>query len=151
MALGESVAARYRIIVDDPEAVARAMKDGIRAVRQRRIETQDAYFFNWSLCLPEDLQHPFDPTHAAMAALNLHRDQPVHLLAANLRRAFSGIVSGNVKEEGLKRIEQEGPFQIHGDRDIMQALDQLLASFVAQQRMKLPGSRYVPCYRIYAS
>jgi hypothetical protein len=30
----------------------------------------------------------------------------------------------------------------------MRALDQLLASFVVQQRMKLPGSAYVPCYRI---
>jgi hypothetical protein len=30
----------------------------------------------------------------------------------------------------------------------MRALDTLLQSFVAQQRMKLPGSRYVPCYRI---
>jgi hypothetical protein len=30
----------------------------------------------------------------------------------------------------------------------MQALDELLASFVVQQRMKLPGARYVPCYRI---
>jgi hypothetical protein len=27
-------------------------------------------------------------------------------------------------------------------------LDELLAGFVAQQRMKLPGSAYVPCYRI---
>jgi hypothetical protein len=30
----------------------------------------------------------------------------------------------------------------------MRALDRLLASFVAQQRMKLPGSEYKPCYRI---
>jgi hypothetical protein len=30
----------------------------------------------------------------------------------------------------------------------MRALDALLASFVAQQRMKLPGSVYKPCYRI---
>jgi hypothetical protein len=30
----------------------------------------------------------------------------------------------------------------------MRALDILLQSFVAQQRMKLPGSKYVPCYRI---
>jgi hypothetical protein len=30
----------------------------------------------------------------------------------------------------------------------MRALDMLLQSFVAQQRMKLPGSKYVPCYRI---
>ena len=35
-----------------------------------------------------------------------------------------------------------------GDADIMRALDDLLTSFVVQQRMKLPGSRYVPCYRI---
>lgn len=147
LALGESVALRYRIVVDDPESVARAMKEGIRAVRQRRIETQDAYFFNWSLSLPEDLQHPFDPTHAAMASLNLHREQPVHLLAANLRRAFSGIVSGNVKEEGLKRIERDGPFEIHGDPEIMQALDELLRAFVAQGRMKMTGD-YKPCYRV---
>ncbi len=86
-----------------------------------------------------------------MAALNLHRNQPPHRLAADLRRAFSGIVAGNVKEEGMRAIEKYGPFEINGDRDIMQALDQLLASFVAQQRMKLPGSHYVPCYRIYAS
>ena len=35
-----------------------------------------------------------------------------------------------------------------GNRDVMQALDGLLSSFVVQQRMKLPGSKYVPCYRI---
>jgi hypothetical protein len=31
----------------------------------------------------------------------------------------------------------------------MRALDALLASFVEQHRMKLPGgSQYVPCYRV---
>ncbi|MEO7432319.1 MAG: pyrimidine/purine nucleotide monophosphate nucleosidase domain-containing protein, partial [Dokdonella sp.] len=44
-----------------------------------------------------------------------------------------------------------GPFEIDGDKDIMQALDALLASFVEQHRMKLPGATYVPCYRILAS
>jgi hypothetical protein len=83
-----------------------------------------------------------------MAALNLHRAQEPHRFAANLRRAFSGIVAGNVKEDGMRAIERHGPFEIDGDRDVMQALDALLSSFVAQQRMKLPGSKYVPCYRI---
>ena len=32
----------------------------------------------------------------------------------------------------------------------MREMDALLSSFVAQQRMKLPGSRYDPCYRIVA-
>ena len=32
------------------------------------------------------------------------------------------------------------------------ALDRMLASFVVQQRMKLPGgSAYVPCYRVKTS
>jgi hypothetical protein len=30
----------------------------------------------------------------------------------------------------------------------MAMLDELLASFVAQGRMKLPGTAYVPCYRV---
>jgi len=70
-------------------------------------------------------------------------------LAANLRRAFSGIVAGNVKEDGIRRIEEEGPFEIHGDPDIMQALDALLRAFVAQGRMKIAGD-YRPCYRVVA-
>ena len=83
-----------------------------------------------------------------MAALDLSRGQPVHALAANLRRAFSGIVAGNVKASGLRAIERHGPFQLHGDKELMVLMDKLLQSFVKQGRMKLPGSAYVPCYEI---
>ncbi|HEY2346448.1 MAG TPA: nucleotide 5'-monophosphate nucleosidase PpnN [Xanthomonadaceae bacterium] len=147
LTLGDAVARRYRIVVDDPPEVARTLRKGIARVRQRRLDTQDAFFFNWSLLIPEELQHPFEPTHASMSALNLHRDQPIHLLAANLRRAFSGIVAGNVKEEAMQRIEKQGPFEIHGDADIMQAFDALLRAFIAQGRMKMTGD-YKPCYRV---
>jgi hypothetical protein len=148
LSLGDDVARHYSIVVDDPAEVARQIRKGIERVRLFRLENQDAFFFNWALHIEREFQVPFQPTHAAMAGLNLHRNQAAHRLAADLRRAFSGIVAGNVKEEGMRAIEQHGPFEIHGDRDIMQALDALLASFVAQQRMKLPGSRYVPCYRV---
>ncbi|QKO12700.1 LOG family protein YgdH [Dickeya solani] len=30
----------------------------------------------------------------------------------------------------------------------MKSMDKLLQDFVSQQRMKLPGSAYVPCYEI---
>ena len=84
-----------------------------------------------------------------MANLKLSRDLPPHELAANLRRAFSGIVAGNVKDKGIRLIEQHGPYEITGDRDIMLQLDQLLQAFVDQHRMKLPGnSAYVPCYKL---
>ncbi len=84
-----------------------------------------------------------------MAALKLHRDQPVHALAADLRRAFSGIVAGNVKEDGMRRIEAHGPFEIHGDPAMMRDLDALLRAFVEQRRMKIAGD-YKPCYRVLA-
>jgi len=149
LALGDEVARFYQIIVDDPTQVARQAAKGVERVRKYRLDNSDAFFFNWSIRIDEALQHPFHPTHAAMAGLNLHREQPQHLFAADLRRAFSGIVAGNVKIDGMRAIEQHGPFLIRGDAAIMQALDELLASFVAQQRMKLPGgASYVPCYRV---
>jgi hypothetical protein len=86
-----------------------------------------------------------------MANLNLSRNLPAHELAANLRRAFSGIVAGNVKDKGIRLIEEHGPYQIRGDAAVMQPLDQLLKAFVAQHRMKLPGgAAYVPCYQVVA-
>ncbi|MFN3843406.1 MAG: nucleotide 5'-monophosphate nucleosidase PpnN [Rehaibacterium terrae] len=149
LALGEEVAKRYQIIVDDPATVARRMRAGVDKVREHRLDNKDAFFFNWSLKVREEFQRPFDPTHEAMAGLNLHRDQPAHLLAADLRRAFSGIVAGNVKEEGMRRIEAGGPFEIHGAPEIMRALDKLLRAFVEQRRMKISGE-YRPCYRVMA-
>ncbi len=149
LALGAEVAQRYHIIIDDPAAVARAMVKGVDKVRHNRLETKDAFFFNWALQVPLEFQLPFHPTHEAMRALQLHHGRPLHELAADLRRAFSGIVAGNVKEEGVRAIEQHGPFDIDGDADIMLALDALLQAFVVQQRMKLPGgTMYVPCYRV---
>ena len=146
--LGAAAQQRYSIIVDDPVRVAHDMKAGIAEVRSFRKQHDDAYYFNWLLKIELEFQQPFVPTHENMRNLELHHDQPAHTLAANLRRAFSGIVSGNVKDEGIRAIEQFGHFEIRGDERIMGPLDSLLKSFVAQQRMKLPGREYVPCYRI---
>lgn len=146
--LGEAARARYQIIIDDPAQVARQMQAGIKEVRQFRKDTGDAYYFNWQLTIDQGFQQPFMPTHDNMRNLALHKDQENHQLAANLRRAFSGIVAGNVKDEGIRAIEQHGHFEIRGDAEIMALMDSLLASFVAQQRMKLPGKTYLPCYRI---
>lgn len=148
--LGEAACKRYRIIIDDPEAVAREINGGIAQVRDFRKDMHDAYYFNWLLKIEHEFQQPFRPTHARMRSLVLHRRQPTHLLAANLRRAFSGVVAGNVKAEGIREIELHGPFEIQGEAEIMGPMDELMASFVAQGRMKLPGKLYNPCYRIVA-
>ncbi|MBB3120130.1 nucleotide 5'-monophosphate nucleosidase PpnN [Pseudoduganella violacea] len=146
--LGEKAQQRYKIIVDDPELVAKEMVDGIKLVREFRKARSDAYYFNWALKIDEEFQRPFTPTHENMRNLSLHKNQPTHLLAAQLRRAFSGVVAGNVKDDGIRAIEKYGHFEIHGDAEIMGPMDALLASFVAQSRMKLAGKAYTPCYRI---
>jgi predicted Rossmann-fold nucleotide-binding protein len=145
--LGEAARARYKIVIDDPAQAAREMSRGMDVVREHRRARSDAYNFNWLLKIPFEFQLPFAPTHAAMASLTLQRDLPPHVLAANLRRAFSGIVAGNVKEQGIRAIEEHGPYELHGDKQIMTLLDELLAGFVAQRRMKLQGE-YQPCYRV---
>src|SRR3954468_7469911 len=148
--LGEEALKRLTIVVDDPAGVARQLASGMAQVREFRKKQSDSYNFNWLLSVPEDFQHPFEVTHESMRALELNRDQPIHELAANLRRAFSGIVTGNVKEYGIQAIEKLGPYELHGDPSLMKLLDELLAAFVAQLRMKLPGTTYKPCYRIVA-
>jgi hypothetical protein len=118
-------------------------------VREYRRNKSDANNDNWLQRIPPDFQRPFEPTHEAMARLDLRPDLETPVLAANLRRAFSGIVAGNVKEQGIRAIEERGPFELHGDKKIMQLMDELLSAFVAQKRMKLAGE-YRPCYRLVA-
>jgi hypothetical protein len=149
LTLGQDAQQHYTIIIDDPTKVAHEMTAGLESVRNFRREHADAYYFNWILNIDQQFQQPFDPDHDNVAALNITRDQPLHLLAADMRRAFSAIVAGNVKAEGIQRIEQHGPFKITGEREIMQSMDGLLHSFVDQQRMKVPGKTYTPCYYLH--
>jgi hypothetical protein len=149
LTLGEKARSRYQIIVDDAEEVGRVMAQAMAEVRKYRIRTNDAFYFNWQLTIDEGFQIPFKPTHDSMRALDLHRDLPLHELAANLRRMFSGIVAGNVKPDGVAAIRQHGPFEIRCEPAITNSLDALLSAFVSDRRMKLPsGEAYEPCYRL---
>lgn len=40
-------------------------------------------------------------------------------------------MAGNVKDKGIRLIEEHGPYEIHGDTAIMEPLDRLLQAFVA--------------------
>ncbi len=146
--LGEKAQHLYTIIVDDPELVARTLKTKLEDVITYRKQTGDGYHFNWSIQIGDEFQQPFEPTHENMAALTLDQNMATAPLAANLRKAFSGIVAGNVKSSGIIAIREHGPFMIYGEKNIMELMDKLLKSFVQQQRMKLPGSKYIPCYQI---
>ncbi len=149
LTLGHDAQEYYSIIIDDPVKVAREIAAGLESVRNFRREHSDAYYFNWILNIDHQFQQPFAPSHENVAALNITRDQPLHLLAADLRRAFSAIVAGNVKHDGIRIIEEQGPFEVSGELEIMRSLDGLLRSFVEQKRMKIPGKAYTPCYYLH--
>jgi len=146
--LGEEAASKYQIIVDDPANVARVMAEGMKDVKESRKQSNDAYFYNWGLTIDPEFQKPFYPSFENMRSLKIHTDRPVHELAADLRRLFSGIVAGNVKSEGIAEVKKHGAYEISGQAEILELLDELLQSFVEQHRMKLPGTNYEPCYRI---
>lgn len=146
--LGTQAIDLLEVMIDQPRDVARRMKEYMELIRQDRKNSSDAYYYNWRITLELDQQQPFLPTHENMAQLNLNRDQPSHLLASQLRKAFSGIVAGNVKANGILQIKKYGPFELNGDPEIMAAMDDLLQSFVEQKRMKIDASKYNPCYKI---
>jgi len=146
--LGPDAQKRYKIIIDDPRAVAREIRVRLEDVLEFRKQHGDAFYFNWSLTIDREFQMPFVATHESMRELDISEELPAHILAANLRRVFSGIVSGNVREDTAEQIEKHGPFQISGSQRIMDMLDKLLAAFVLQQRMKISGKDYDPCYVI---
>jgi hypothetical protein len=146
--LGSEAQRRYTIIIGDPEKVARKMSEGVDEVWQFRKKHGEAYYFNWRMVIDEIFQKPFTATHESMRAIDLTSDLPLHVLAVNLRRVFSGIVSGNVRDDTMAEIEKLGPFEIRGSRRLMKLLDELLTDFVTHGRMKLASESYAPCYRV---
>ncbi len=146
--LGEQATKYYQIIIDDPCKVAQVVKKSVQILTQFRIDNNDSFHFNWRLKVNENWQLPFEPTHQSMSELNLSKQQPIHELALNLRKAFSGIVAGNVKPDGVAAVEKNGPFILSGSQEISPSLDKLLKSFIIEKRMTLPTREYVPCYRI---
>jgi len=147
---GETVVDKYRIIIDDAEEVGTYMSRAVRNVRRARRRSGDAYYFNWLLNIPHAHQVPFEVTHHSVAGLRLSRNMPAGELAVQARRAFSAIVTGNVKDNGIRQIKRNGPFKLHADREVTDALDELLKSFIMQGRMRLLGE-YTPCYEVVSA
>jgi predicted Rossmann-fold nucleotide-binding protein len=144
--LGEEVTRRYEVILDDPEKVAKEMNKGLLEVKRYREETEDSYYFNRNLHIPFMFQEPFHPTHQNVKNLDIKDHGKAHVLAATLRRVFSAVVAGNVKPEGIKAVEEHGPFTLRGEEAILREIDELLAAFAAQRRMRRVGE-YKPCYQ----
>lgn len=147
LTLGPTTCERLEVIIDDPVGVAKRLTAAREHVRAHRMQVKDAYYYNWTLTIPQSLQAAFEPTHATMTALDLDLDQPKEQLAVALRCLFSGIVAGNVKPNVRQQIETHGSFIVHGESTIIDAIDALLAQLISQKRMKIHGG-YEPCYQL---
>lgn len=115
MTLGSTALNLVRKVIGDPELVAKLVDEALEHVTKERRQHDESFHYNWSLYIEQEFQEPFIPDHDAMSRLSLNREQPTQDLAANIRRVLSGIVSGNVKEQGINAIRQHGPFQIRGE------------------------------------
>jgi hypothetical protein len=77
---------------------------------------------------------------------------PEPLVQVTCRRAEDGDADAVAFEQTPSREPGDssrcGEFEIRGEAEVMGPLDRLLADFADQGRMKLPGSRYEPCYRL---
>jgi hypothetical protein len=146
--LGEAATAYYQVVNDNAALVAQLTRRNLNQVIAHRRRRDESYAFNWELHIPESMQSPFQVTHENMAGLRLFSGQPSAQLVADLRRAFSGIVAGNVKPYGIRQVEQHGPYRLQGDQSVMQAIDNLLDECVANKRMKIGSRQYSPCYEL---
>ncbi|MEE9423612.1 MAG: nucleotide 5'-monophosphate nucleosidase PpnN [Methylococcales bacterium] len=145
--LGDEASNRYQIVIGDAAQASLEMHSGLETVQTDRQERKDAFYFNWNLAINQQLQIPFMPDHQSMAKLELNRNLPAYQLAANMRCAFSGIVAGNIKQEGIQAVQEHGPFELHGDSEILKQMERLLEIFIEQRRMTL-ADNYQPSYRI---
>lgn len=146
--LGSEACSKYKIIYDNPSEVADVVFDFMNDIKTQRKKDKDAFFFNWKLNIPFELQKPFIPSHTNMENLKLTSSQTSYEIALNLRSLFSGIVAGNVKSKTIQDIRKIGPFKIDGDPKIINAVDGLLKMFVKEGRMKVNNDDYIPCYKI---
>ena len=53
----------YKIIIDDPRAVAQEIKSGLDDDLEFRRKHRDAFYFNWRLKIDQEFQMPFVATH----------------------------------------------------------------------------------------
>jgi len=81
LTLGKQAQNFYKIIINDPDAVAKEVQDGIKRVRKYRESKNDAYYFNWTLKIDPIMQTPFVPSHENMLALQLDQNQEKFQLA----------------------------------------------------------------------
>lgn len=137
-----------QFVPGDAEEIAKQVKilsAKDRAQRQGKFDLQ----IRRNLNIPEILKKQFDSTHENVSKIKLSKSAYKELweYVANVSKAFSAFVAGNIKADTVEMIQKKGPFQLHGDANIAREFNIFLQYLVKSERMKIKGE-YKPCYDI---
>lgn len=146
---------RDRICVGKPEDVAqRIVYEAEAAQKARRLEmlhnTTDPNIrmdFHGGIHIPSGLRIPFQVTRENVAALQLDREQSPRDRIVNLRRMIYTATCVCVSTE-RDEVEKNGPFEVSGDPQFLQAMKELMDYFVATKRLN--GGAYREPFKIAA-
>jgi predicted Rossmann-fold nucleotide-binding protein len=156
-ALGEDViedsGLRERICIGKPSVVAQKILEEVQKAQvARRLEmlrkqdTQNVRMdFHGGIHIPSSLREPFRITRENVAALELHRNQSPRQRITNLRQFIYTVTCACVSTE-RDEVAKNGPFEVHGDPQTTEAVDNLMKYFAATGRMN--GGEYVQPYTL---
>jgi hypothetical protein len=144
---GQRIRERYDIVLGNPAKAAGMMMKKVRDARKIRRSLGDDGPWYGSLHFPEEVQRHFIQTHESVEALNLKRKgQSPHELMREVAKAFNAIVMGDGSSERVtKLVKERGPFRIHGDPDIRDAMKDFLERFRQEGRLVARKNEEV-CY-----
>jgi predicted Rossmann-fold nucleotide-binding protein len=152
----EKAGLRDRICIGKPEVVGqRILKEAQTAQFARRKEmlakqndTNVRMDFHGDIHIPSGLRTAFRVTRENVAALQLDREQSPADTIVNLRRFVYTVTCGTMSTE-RKEVEQNGPFEVSGDPEFTNGVDELMKYFAASGRMN--GGEYRQPYKITAA
>ncbi len=144
---------RDRIAVGTVQHVAkRIIKETETAQKARRLEmlrnptdTNIRMDFHGGIHIPSGLRVPFEVTRENVAALQLDREQSPRDRIVNLRRMIYTATCVCVSTE-REEVEKNGPFEVSGDPQFLDAMQELMDYFVATKRLN--GGAYREPFKI---
>ena len=149
--LGRVAQSRYKVIIDDPAGVARAMVQGIG--RSSRLSAPGQRFLRLQLAAEDSAGVPasvrghacLDACPAPVEAISRCTNAP-RICGAHFPESLPATSRNTASRRSNATARTSSPAR----PSIMEPLDKLLRSFVAQGRMKVTGAEYKPCYRFVA-
>ena len=122
-------------------------ENGIKKVREYRMAQQESFSYNWGWPYRTTRSSPSNPTLRQYGGTEAPSAAAGARVGGGTTPRLFGIVAGNIKEVGIRAVEEHGPTNCrrHG-RGIASAACSPRSS--SRGRMKLDSSNYTPCFKL---